>query len=270
MPTFPGLTQSLGLLLFGLAAMLGFLGLLGTLELPVTVPVLASSVLGSLAALTLGILAGRRRPLRSALRLDRHTGAGWSALAPILLGAFVLTMQLVSLTHRVWPPPPFFLHLMEQIGEPSSASERLLTLLLAGVMGPVAEELLFRGLILHGLAGRYGERTGIIVSAMLFSVYHLNPWQGVAALQLGLLLGWLTCRSGRIGYAIALHCGNNLIALLVVGLIPDQAAGAAEAQALSVLSVGLLLIVAAVALVWGLHRFARSFPLARTAAAALP
>jgi membrane protease YdiL (CAAX protease family) len=105
---------------------------------------------------------------------------------------------------------------------------------------------------------------------MLFSVYHLNPWQGVAALQLGLLLDWLTCRSGRIGYAIALHCGNNLIALLVVGLIPDQAAGAAEAQALSVLSVGLLLIVAAVALVWGLHRFARSFPLARTAAAALP
>jgi len=267
MPTFPGLTQSLGLLLFGLAAMLGFLGLLGTIGLPITVPVLASSVLGSLAALALGLLAGRR-PLRSTLRLDRHTGAGWSALAPILLGAFVLTTQVVSLTHRVWPPPPFFLHLMEQIGEPSSSSERLLTLLLAGVMGPVAEELLFRGLILQGLSGRYGERTGIILSALLFSVYHLNPWQGVAALQLGLLLGWLTCRSGRIGYAIALHCGNNLIALLVVGLVPEHAAGAAEAQALGVLSIGLLLLVSVLALVWGLHRFARSFPLSRAAAAA--
>ena len=259
MIAFPGLAQSLGLLMFGLTTMVGLLGLLGTLELPFTVPVLASSVLGSLAALGLGLLVGKP-PLRDALRLGRHTGAGWSALAPILLGALILASQLVSLTFLLWPPPAFFLKLMQQISGPGNMSEHLLTLSLAGVLGPVAEELLFRGLIQQGLVRRYGARSGILAAALLFAVYHLNPWQGVAAFQLGLLLGWLTYRSGRIGYAVALHCANNLVALLAFDLVPSPAPGDMNAAEPGLLP-PVVVLVALLALAWGLYRFARSFPI---------
>ncbi|MEE9231257.1 MAG: CPBP family intramembrane glutamic endopeptidase [Acidobacteriota bacterium] len=268
MIAFPGLAQSLGLLMFGLATMVGLLGLLGTLQLPFMVPVLASSVLGSLAALGLGLLVDRP-PLRNALRLGRHTGAGWSALAPILLGALILASQLVSLTLLLWPPPAFFLKLMQQISGPGSTSERLLILLLAGVLGPVAEELLFRGLIQQGLVRRYGARSGIIAAALLFAVYHLNPWQGVAAFQLGLLLGWLTHRSGRIGYAVALHCANNLMALLVFDLVPGPAPGDMTAAGSGFLP-PVVVLVSFVALAWGLYSFARSFPIPVQAPALAP
>ncbi len=254
--------------MFGLATMVGVLGLLETSELPFTIPVLASSVLGSAAALGLGLLVGRP-PLRNTLSLGRHTGAGWSALAPILLGALIVDSQLVGLTHLLWPPPAFFLELMERISGPGNTSERLITLLLAGVLGPVAEEFLFRGLIQQGLVRRYGPRSGITATALLFAVYHLNPWQGVAAFQLALLLGWLTHRSRRIGYAVALHCANNLTALLALDLVPTPAAGYMDTLGPSFLP-PVFLLVALLALAWGLYRFARSFPIPARAPALTP
>ncbi len=84
------------------------------------------------------------------------------------------------------------------------------------IIAPVIEELIFRGLVLHGLRKNYSATTTILVSAVLFSLFHLNPWQMPATFVLGVLLAWLMLRTNNILLTILGHALNNLMVLLTV------------------------------------------------------
>lgn len=88
------------------------------------------------------------------------------------------------------------------------------------IVAPVIEELIFRGILLQGLRKNYHPATAVIVSALLFSLYHLNPWQMPATLLLGILLGWLMLRTNNILLAIIGHSLNNALVLLTVTYWP--------------------------------------------------
>lgn len=101
----------------------------------------------------------------------------------------------------------------------------------AVILAPVTEELMFRGVLLRALERR-GRRFGLFVSALVFSAVHLlgvdytRFWQSAAVIVppiflLGVVLGWLTQRNGRLGPAIFLHSGWNLLAAFVLMLPPD-------------------------------------------------
>ncbi|MBK6285444.1 MAG: CPBP family intramembrane metalloprotease [Draconibacterium sp.] len=45
------------------------------------------------------------------------------------------------------------------------------------VVAPIVEELIFRGLILQGFRRNYTAFTAVFMSALLFALFHLNPWQ---------------------------------------------------------------------------------------------
>jgi membrane protease YdiL (CAAX protease family) len=91
---------------------------------------------------------------------------------------------------------------------------------------PVGEELFFRGLVLRGFLGRYSVTKAVWASALLWAVSHLNPWQAVGALPLGLVLGWLVVRTGSlipaiIGHMIANFSPNYLFPPLALALGHD-------------------------------------------------
>lgn len=81
--------------------------------------------------------------------------------------------------------------------------------LYAGLLAPVAEEILFRGLILRNLLP-YGKKIAIFVSALLFGLYHGNIVQSPFAFAVGLVLGFVAVEY-NIVWAMALHMFNNLI-----------------------------------------------------------
>ena len=101
----------------------------------------------------------------------------------------------------------------------------------AVVLAPLAEEIMFRGVLLTALERR-GRRFGLVVSSLVFAAVHLLGldiemlWQSALVVippifGLGLLLGWLTQRTGRLGPAIFLHSGWNMLAAFVL-LLPDD------------------------------------------------
>jgi hypothetical protein len=119
----------------------------------------------------------------------------------------------------------------EQIPLSDTQHQDLLTLLLANflpiVLGaPVGEELFFRGLVLRGFLSRYSVTKAVWASALLWAVSHLNPWQAVGALPLGLVLAWLVVRTGSlipaiIGHMIANFSPNYLFPPLALALGHD-------------------------------------------------
>jgi hypothetical protein len=74
---------------------------------------------------------------------------------------------------------------------------------------PIAEELLFRGVIQPQLGQLIKVKDALIVQAALFSAFHLSPVILVTHFIMGLAFGWLRLRSGSLLPGILLHAAWN-------------------------------------------------------------
>ncbi len=90
------------------------------------------------------------------------------------------------------------------------------TFLTVGITGPILEEVLFRGIILDGFLNRYKPGKAIFWSAMLFGLFHMNPWQFIPAFLIGLLLGYIYLKTRSLIPVIFIHIINNLFSYLMV------------------------------------------------------
>lgn len=90
------------------------------------------------------------------------------------------------------------------------------------LFAPFVEEVVFRGAILRSLlSNKMKPWTAIILSAALFAVVHLNPAQMPHAFIIGLLLGWMYCRTGSILPGVTLHWVNNTVVYALIVLAPQ-------------------------------------------------
>ncbi|MBX2814571.1 MAG: CPBP family intramembrane metalloprotease [Saprospiraceae bacterium] len=86
-------------------------------------------------------------------------------------------------------------------------------LLLGGVLiGPICEELIFRGVILKEFLRHHPPATAIVFSALIFGVIHGIAIQVIYAFFLGLVLGWIYYRTRSLWLCFALHIINNALA----------------------------------------------------------
>lgn len=79
---------------------------------------------------------------------------------------------------------------------------------------PMAEELLYRGVVYRRMRAVFGVRAAIVLSAVLFGLMHANLVQFLYAGLLGLLLAYLTERTGSLWAAVAAHIAANLLAVI--------------------------------------------------------
>ncbi|ARP51151.1 CPBP family intramembrane glutamic endopeptidase [Caproicibacterium lactatifermentans] len=89
-----------------------------------------------------------------------------------------------------------------------TAFTQVLYFLYGTLIPPLVEEVLFRGAVL-GCLRRWGNWFAIVVSALLFGLYHGNVAQFVFAVLIGILFGYLRVRTESILPCIVLHMFNN-------------------------------------------------------------
>ena len=90
----------------------------------------------------------------------------------------------------------------------------LIEILASCVVVPIAEEVLFRGIVLKRVWKQFDRKMGIICSAVLFGAIHFNLVQFVYAVLLGALLAGIVVKTGSISLAVVGHAAANLIAVL--------------------------------------------------------
>jgi membrane protease YdiL (CAAX protease family) len=90
------------------------------------------------------------------------------------------------------------------------------TFLTVGITGPILEEVLFRGIILDGFLNRYKPGKAIFWSALLFGLFHMNPWQFIPAFLTGLLLGYIYLKTRSLIPVIFIHIIINSFSYLTV------------------------------------------------------
>ena len=97
--------------------------------------------------------------------------------------------------------------------------------LYAGILAPIAEEILFRGVIQRTLMP-FGKKFAIFVSALTFGLFHGNLIQAPYAFAVGLVLGYVAAEYSVI-WSMVLHMINNLLLAdmlyRLLGALPEEA-----------------------------------------------
>lgn len=163
-------------------------------------------------------LSSRRDDWRTALR----GSARWEDAVGVLHGAGIqvlLSLVAYLIIVMVLDATAPTQEVVESMADVVGTTERLAVVLGLVVLGPIAEEVVFRGILLRALERR-GRRFAIVGSALGFSALHLLDPNAVVAVPflfvLGVVLARATLHTGRLGRAVAIHAGFNLVTVLAL------------------------------------------------------
>jgi membrane protease YdiL (CAAX protease family) len=180
--------------------------------------VTAAAVFGQFGGFALGLwgVARRRRagPWRDAYGLVLRGRDWWAVLVGIGL-QIGLGILLLPLANLVDEDQEVVENLLDATG-----AELAVLVVAAGVLAPVLEELLFRGLLLRALLARTRPGVAIGVSAVAFAAVHLldfSPGTLVitpALVVFGVVSGRFAVRTGELSRSILLHFGFNVLVVL--------------------------------------------------------
>lgn len=96
-----------------------------------------------------------------------------------------------------------------------------LTWLIVGIAPAICEEALFRGYFYGALKNKVKPWLLLVITALVFGIYHLNLYQGTYAFLLGLVLAFAVYKTGSIFSSMLIHFICNSIAVML-SVFPDQ------------------------------------------------
>ena len=192
-----------------------------------TIASASSATSAAVACIALSAAFAQRATVRQTLALHRPCAslARMFVYAGGLLGLSILT-KLVLVTSGFYENSG--LAELDAAIAPKDLADGL-ALFFAAALGPgIAEELLFRGIVLGSLTARFGPGTAVLGSATLFGLFHADPAHIAGAVPLGLYLGAIRVVTGSTLAAAFCHIVNNALA---IGLMvsPEIFAGAVVA-----------------------------------------
>jgi len=91
----------------------------------------------------------------------------------------------------------------------------------AMLIGPICEEIIFRGAVMRSLE-RFGGNFAIIMSSIFFALYHIITVQAIFAFFMGLILGYVAHRYSML-WSIVIHIMINSVAIISEMLMPEIA-----------------------------------------------
>lgn len=129
------------------------------------------------------------------------------------LGLIVISSEIDNVFNHILPMPVSFRIMIQTI---VMNENPLLAASIIVLVPAFTEELLFRGVILNGFQKNYFDKKAVILSALLFGIVHLNPWQFLTAFIFGTYLGWIITKTSSILPCIFLHFLNNFLFFLIM------------------------------------------------------
>lgn len=97
----------------------------------------------------------------------------------------------------------------------------LVAFITVGIIAPIAEEFLFRGVVFNTLKKRFSPVWTIVIQGVLFGVFHLNLVQGSYATLLGMVFGYVTYKTKSLWPAIIMHIVNNSMSFIITIVLGD-------------------------------------------------
>lgn len=91
----------------------------------------------------------------------------------------------------------------------------MLMIISSGIIGPIAEEILFRYILLNNLKKYYPSSYSVIISTIVFSLIHLNILKIIYAMIIGFILNILYHKTNNLKVPIIVHITANITSLFL-------------------------------------------------------
>lgn len=127
----------------------------------------------------------------------------------------------------------------------------LVMLVLMGILGPMSEELVCRGIIYHGYKRTGTMMQAMLLSSMIFALMHMNFNQAAYAFVIGIAMVLMVEATGSIWSSILVHVTFNTQQVCLMYLVDYGEQQLMEAQEalttdMMILAISVYLIIAAV------------------------
>lgn len=132
------------------------------------------------------------------------------ALTIAIAGLSIVNSEIDNLLNFIIRQPAWIEDIFKEL-----RSDMVNYLVLAVVLAPITEEILFRGIIVRGFSRNYTFKSTLLVSAAIFAVIHMNPWQFISAFSGGIILGWIFLETKSLIPCIFAHALYNSFDLIL-------------------------------------------------------
>lgn len=200
----------------------------GADDLDILIVSLLFQNLGHLGALW--YVVRRRRSSFSAIGLDVQPNDGIFIFLGVGL-QIALSLLVIPIAQRLGFEGSTQ-EITDSIPQDASSGAQIALILIVALLAPITEELMFRGVLYQLLEQRQGFRAAVFGSALVFSSFHIiglstENFVTAALITLpqlfivGAVLANTARRRGRLGPAIFIHAGFNLVAILALLFTPE-------------------------------------------------
>ena len=93
----------------------------------------------------------------------------------------------------------------------SSAGNFILAIFVLCLIPAIGEELIFRGVILHGLKSRFSVWGSIALSSAMFPLFHMSLQQVFYQFLLGMIMAWIVLKTGSLISSMIVHFTSNFL-----------------------------------------------------------
>ncbi len=173
---------------------------------------------------TLAVLLYVRVNIRTALALRLPPAKSWPPFLLLMPAWMVLIIQFGVWHNEILPVPEEMERYMRSLFDPSATGLGLPAMLLILALTPaICEEALFRGAMLSGLRQRLAPWAAVLVTGLLFGLFHLSIFRILPTALSGVLLGYLVLRGRSLLPGVAGHFIINASAVLILAeALPDS------------------------------------------------
>ncbi len=202
------------------------------------------------------LLRRYRLPVRETLGLHLPSPVIWPFLGAAIPAGIVLNAHVYRLSSALFPASARMMEEMYARGVGLDAPMWQL-LLLGALLPAICEETAFRGVLMGSIRRTLGNVSAILISSLVFGLFHMTTVRFLPTAFLGLMLGLSVVLTGSLLPAVIWHALNNALALVLSGTSLDTSSPGTT-----------LTIAAAAAMTAAFYAMARSKP-APSAQAAL-
>lgn len=126
---------------------------------------------------------------------------------PITLFLNMLVITVMAYFGRAYGMP---------IPSADNLSDLSMLFFIISISAGICEEFFFRGMMLDAYTARFDARKGILISAVLFGMFHFNPQNLLGPIFLGLLFGYMVLITESLLAGVLAHMTNNGVAVLMM------------------------------------------------------
>ncbi len=146
----------------------------------------------------------------------------FSLFIPVTVLAIFLNLfsdLLLAIIDYIYPIPVSFLEKLTEMYGKILTQKNILDIfygiLVVAIVPALSEEWFFRGIFLGLLRKKWEKNIAVSVTSALFAFLHSIPWFFIPLFLVGLVLGFLTVRTGSIWPAVWVHAISNFISILL-------------------------------------------------------